>query len=135
MKATTLESGEEGEREGSTDREETDQKAVAPHRDTTTERVARAYARIDELQRGEIRISLRPAHEALADASAVADRVAAGARLALAGLTLAVKDNIDVAGLPTTAACPRYSYAPRPRRLRRGPPARRGRGGAGHDQP
>lgn len=39
-------------------------------------------------------------------------RVAAGERLPLAGRTLAVKDNIDVAGLPTTAACPAYAYLP-----------------------
>lgn len=31
---------------------------------------------------------------------------------ALAGLRFAVKDNIDVLGLPTTAACPAFSYAP-----------------------
>ncbi|NMO00293.1 allophanate hydrolase [Gordonia sp. TBRC 11910] len=30
----------------------------------------------------------------------------------LAGLVLAVKDNVDVAGLPTTAACPDYAYTP-----------------------
>ena len=30
----------------------------------------------------------------------------------LAGLRFAVKDNIDVAGMPTTAACPAYAYAP-----------------------
>ncbi|MGW4243540.1 amidase family protein, partial [Nocardia sp. NPDC004722] len=30
----------------------------------------------------------------------------------LAGLRLAVKDNVDVAGLPTTAACPEYAYLP-----------------------
>ena len=85
---------------------------MAQHRDTTTERVARAYARIEDVQRKEVWITLRPAAQAVADAAAVADRLAAGARLPLAGLTLAVKDNIDVAGLPTTAACPRYSFAP-----------------------
>lgn len=30
----------------------------------------------------------------------------------LFGLTIAVKDNIDVAGLPTTAACPAFAYTP-----------------------
>lgn len=30
----------------------------------------------------------------------------------LAGLAFAVKDNIDVAGMPTTAACPAFAYAP-----------------------
>ncbi len=39
----------------------------------------------------------------------------AGSRLnggALAGVTLAVKDNVDVAGLPTTAACPEFAFHP-----------------------
>jgi allophanate hydrolase len=36
----------------------------------------------------------------------------AGATGPLAGLSLAVKDNIDVAGLPTTAACPSFAYEP-----------------------
>jgi len=30
----------------------------------------------------------------------------------LAGVRLAVKDNVDVAGLPTTAACPEFAYLP-----------------------
>jgi len=30
----------------------------------------------------------------------------------LRGLTFAIKDNIDLAGAPTTAACPGYSYIP-----------------------
>jgi allophanate hydrolase len=34
------------------------------------------------------------------------------ATLPLYGIPFAVKDNIDVAGLPTTAACPAYAYTP-----------------------
>ena len=57
---------------------------------------------------------------------AVDARVAAGEALPLAGVPFAVKDNIDVAGLATTAACPAFAYrarAHRPtvvERLRRG---------------
>lgn len=39
-------------------------------------------------------------------------RVAAGEALPLAGVPFVVKDNIDVAGFSTTAACPAFSYAP-----------------------
>src|SRR6476660_9623184 len=41
------------------------------------------------------------------------DRPVAGeAEGPLAGLRFAAKDNIDVAGVPTTAACPAFEYTP-----------------------
>jgi allophanate hydrolase len=43
--------------------------------------------------------------EAAADPSIIA-------RLPLFGIPFAVKDNIDVAGMPTTAACPAFAYTP-----------------------
>jgi len=48
------------------------------------------------------------------DETEVASDLAASARGdgALAGIKLAVKDNVDVAGLPTTAACPEFGYRP-----------------------
>ena len=45
------------------------------------------------------------------DAAAKADADVV-ARLPLFGIPFAVKDNIDVAGMPTTAACPAFAYTP-----------------------
>lgn len=45
-------------------------------------------------------------------ASEVDRRMAAGEALPLAGVTFAIKDNIDVRGLPTTAGCPEFAYWP-----------------------
>ncbi|KAB1989371.1 allophanate hydrolase [Streptomyces triticiradicis] len=75
-------------------------------------RVRLAYARIEAVDRPEIWIDLRPRAQAESEARAVDERVAAGERLPLAGRVLAVKGNIDVAGLPTTAGCPAYAYTP-----------------------
>jgi allophanate hydrolase len=77
-----------------------------------TERVRAAYARIRQAGRPEIWITLRPEEEVLAEAELVEGRVRAGADLPLAGLLVAVKGNIDLAGVPTTAGCPGYAYLP-----------------------
>jgi allophanate hydrolase len=53
------------------------------------------------------------AHAVLAAAEQVDARVRAGEALPLAGVPFAVKDNIDVAGLPTSAACPAFAYVPK----------------------
>lgn len=77
-----------------------------------TERVAAAYRRIDEVDRPEIWIALRDRSDVLAEAATLEARLDAGESLPLAGLLVAVKDNVDVAGLPTTAACPEFAYTP-----------------------
>ena len=76
------------------------------------DRVLAAFERIAEVDRPEVWITLRALEEVLADAVLVDAAVAAGESLPLAGKLLAVKDNIDVAGLPTTAGCPDYAYQP-----------------------
>jgi allophanate hydrolase len=79
---------------------------------TAVERVRAAYAAIEAADRPEVWIALRDEADVLADAETIDARVAAGEDLALAGKTFAVKDNIDAAGIPTTAACPAYAYTP-----------------------
>ncbi|ESZ87852.1 MAG: allophanate hydrolase, partial [Blastomonas sp. CACIA14H2] len=55
----------------------------------------------------------RASPEALFEAARAIDaRVAAGEQLPLAGVPFAVKDNIDVAGFETSAACPAFAYRP-----------------------
>jgi hypothetical protein len=40
------------------------------------------------------------------------DAVPLAARTPLWGILCAVKDNVDVAGMPTTAGCPKFQYHP-----------------------
>jgi len=75
-------------------------------------RARAAFARIREADRPEVWISLRSEDDVVAEAEAVDARVAAGEPLPLAGLVFAVKDNIDVRGLPTTAGCAAFAYQP-----------------------
>jgi allophanate hydrolase len=72
--------------------------------------VARSFQRIRDRNDPAIFISLRDEKDAVAEAEALATKDAA--QLPLYGIPVAVKDNIDVAGLPTTAACPAYAYTP-----------------------
>lgn len=76
-----------------------------------TEAVAQAYARIEAETKQPIWIAKVSKETALSRAAALEQHPEA-ASLPLYGLTFAVKDNIDVAGMPTTAACPAYAYTP-----------------------
>ncbi|WP_226018820.1 allophanate hydrolase [Novosphingobium sp. FKTRR1] len=60
----------------------------------------------------QIWISRAAPDDLLAAARAIDARVAAGEVLPLAGVPFAAKDNIDVAGFATTAACPAFAYSP-----------------------
>ena len=86
---------------------------VAAHRaksQSPVETIARTFARIADYADPALFISLRPEAEVGAEARAL--MAAPAANLPLYGVPVAVKDNIDVKGLPTTAACPAFAYQP-----------------------
>lgn len=72
--------------------------------------VAQVYERIAARGDDAVWIHLRPRAEALAAARELARRFPGPDLPPLYGLPFAVKDNIDVAGMPTTAACPAFAY-------------------------
>jgi allophanate hydrolase len=77
---------------------------------TVRERIGRLLDRIDAAPE-------RHAWIARLERGRVMDYVAAlerpdAVRLPLYGIPFAIKDNIDLAGVPTTAGCPQYAYTP-----------------------
>ena len=70
--------------------------------------VSATYDRIEREGLRPVWISLVPREAAMQRARALAAQDAA--KLPLFGIPFAVKDNIDVAGMQTTAACPAYAY-------------------------
>ncbi len=71
------------------------------------------YSRIAAYPDPNVWISLLPQSEVMAEArrlEALSQKEAAA--LPLYGIPFAVKDNIDVAGVPTTVACPDFAYTP-----------------------
>ena len=86
---------------------------VAAHRSgavTPEQTIRRSYARIRAHSDPAVFITLRDEEDAVAEARALAAAGPDGKPLY--GVPLAVKDNIDVAGLPTTAACPAFAHTP-----------------------
>jgi allophanate hydrolase len=95
------------------DQPETIAAIVAAHRAgtvTPAQTIARTYQRIRDHNDPAVFISLRDEKDAIAEAEGLASKDAAS--LPLYGVPVAVKDNIDALGFPTTAACPAFSYTP-----------------------
>src|SRR5208282_1751088 len=76
-----------------------------------TATIEETYDRIERHNDPALFIAMRSKAEALA----IAERVQASGleNKPLFGVPFVVKDNIDVAGLPTTAACPAFGYHPK----------------------
>ncbi|MFG1465189.1 allophanate hydrolase [Xanthobacter sp. DSM 24535] len=86
---------------------------LAAHRQgtrTPSDTVRETYARIAAHDDPAMFITLRSEADVLAEAAALEST--GNTALPLYGIPIAVKDNIDVAGLPTTAACPAFAYQP-----------------------
>ena len=75
-----------------------------------TATIEETYDRIAAHDDPALFIAVRPKAEALAIAARLEASGSAGKPLY--GAPFVVKDNIDVAGLPTTAACPAFAYRP-----------------------
>ncbi|MGA7214131.1 MAG: allophanate hydrolase [Terrimicrobiaceae bacterium] len=74
-----------------------------------TERIKETFRRIRERGGDAVWISLVPEEQALRRAEELETNPG---DLPLKGQTFGIKDNIDLAGSPTTAACPEFAYTP-----------------------
>ena len=71
-----------------------------------------AYRRIEAERDRNCWIHVRPIAETRDVCRALTERAGAGETFPLLGVLFGVKDNIDVADMPTTAGCPSFSYMP-----------------------
>jgi len=74
--------------------------------------VETAYRRIEAERDRHCWIHVRPIAETRDDCRSLMARAGAGESFPLLGVLFGVKDNIDVAGMPTTAGVPAFSYVP-----------------------
>lgn len=87
--------------------ETSERKSSAP-----LEAIEIAYRRIENEAHRNCWIHVRPRDEAREECRKLMARARAGENLPLLGVPFGVKDNIDVQGMPTTAAHPAFSYMP-----------------------
>ena len=80
------------------------------HGNKAVDTIEAAFVAIEEAEDPGIFISLVDREDALSAARELGGRI--DPTKPLYGVPFAVKDNIDVAGMPTTAACPDYAYTP-----------------------
>jgi allophanate hydrolase len=92
--------------------EQTISSILAAHRggNTIAQTIEKTYSRIATHGDDALFISVRPKEETLAIAASM--QACGPEDKPLFGVPFVVKDNIDVAGLPTTAACPAFAYRP-----------------------
>jgi allophanate hydrolase len=76
-----------------------------------SEVIASVYDRMAAQTESPIWISVAPRERVLAKARKL-EQAPLAAALPLYGVPFAVQDNIDVAGIPTTAGCPAYTHSP-----------------------
>lgn len=74
--------------------------------------VDQIFERIEEYRSYNIWIKVLDKQSVYSQIATAKVKLAQGLQLSLYGIPFAVKDNIDVAGLPTTAACPEFAYTP-----------------------